>query len=137
MIVREDEGTEPAYFDSFKAHFPDNTLYLKTIGTGKDPIGVVRQSIIERDTFFKRYDKEIDAVWAVFDKDDANLQQITAQRFDEALLLAKNNTIELAYSNEVFELWLLLHFKIVQVQVPISRATIYQQLAECIHYRLN
>ena len=40
----------------------------------------------------------------VFDKDDY-------PDFDEAIELAKKNGFEVAYSNQAFELWFLLHFK--------------------------
>ncbi len=41
----------------------------------------------------------------VFDKDDYN-------DFDEAIAYAKENGFNVAYSNQAFELWLLLHFNL-------------------------
>lgn len=43
-------------------------------------------------------------VWVVFDKDDNT-------DFNEAIKLAEDNGIKVAWSNESFELWLLLHFQ--------------------------
>lgn len=128
LIVCEDEGTEPAYFNSFKPLFPENTLYLTTVGTGRNPLGVVQQSINEKKEFEEIHQKTIDFTWAVFDKDDADLNDNTAQQFDEALQLAQQEQIQLAYSNEAFELWLLLHFQKVDPSTPIPRTDIYGAL---------
>ena len=49
LIVCEDENTEPYYFRQFKKLFPEETVYLREIGTGKKPKGIVEQSIIERE----------------------------------------------------------------------------------------
>lgn len=46
-----------------------------------------------------------DIVWVVFDKDDFG------KNYSEAITLADKNQINAAYSNECFELWLLLHFQ--------------------------
>lgn len=46
-----------------------------------------------------------DQVWCVFDKDDNPLDH-----FKAACKLAEKKNIEIAYSNEAFELWYLLHF---------------------------
>lgn len=48
LIVCEDTKTEPAYFESFKKQIPEDTLFLHTVGTGRDPQGVIRQTISER-----------------------------------------------------------------------------------------
>lgn len=50
------------------------------------------------------FDKNIDECWVVFDKDDFN------QDFDNAVRKANKNGLKVAYSNEAFELWFLLHF---------------------------
>jgi len=55
---------------------------------------------------------DYDEVWAVFDKDD-----FPAQRFNGAVQLANNQDIKLAYSNEAFELWYILHFQYLDVTV--------------------
>lgn len=45
-----------------------------------------------------------DAVWCVFDVDDH-------PRVSDAIVMARDNGVELAISNPCFELWLLLHFR--------------------------
>lgn len=44
-----------------------------------------------------------DECWVVFDKDDF-------PKFDEAINEAVKNKLKVAYSNECFEIWYLLHF---------------------------
>lgn len=44
LIVCEDEKTEPYYFDTFAHEFPQETVFIRTIGTGKKPKGIVEQA---------------------------------------------------------------------------------------------
>jgi len=135
LIVCEDEATEPAYFAQFKAIFDiiaNESLFLKFVGTGRDALGVVEQAMKERELFKTETNKEIDFVWAVFDKDDADENERTQNRFTTACQLAQTENIKIAYSNEVFELWLLLHLTNVSATSPIPRQTIYGILETAI-----
>jgi len=49
--------------------------------------------------------KAFDEVWCVFDKDD-----FPDQDFNQAIVLASAKGFRVAYSNQAFEYWLLLHF---------------------------
>jgi hypothetical protein len=140
LIVCEDEATEPAYFQQFKAIFDElrpETIYLEAVGTGKDPKGVVEHAIEERKRLKTEANKEIDFVWAVFDKDDADQNVTKIQRFEDAFAIAKTENIHLAYSNEVFELWLLLHLEKVEASSPIPRQEIYARLENAIQIQGN
>jgi len=132
LIVCEDENTEPFYFNAFKSLFPPHTIFLKTVGTGRDPLGVVRQSITEKENLLKLSKKEIDFVWAVFDKDDADENETKILRFNTAFQTAEENSINTAFSNEVFELWLLLHLVEISAEIPIPREQIYEELEKHI-----
>lgn len=134
LIVCEDGKTEPAYFDQFKADIPADTIFLKTVGTGMSSLGVVEQARKEREQLAETARKTVDETWAVFDKDDADLIQANARRFAEAFSLAEKNGIQIAYSNEVFELWLLLHFVEVDPREPIGRREIYARLEGAIRH---
>jgi len=57
-----------------------------------------------------------DEVWVVFDKDD-----FPAKNFNRAIELAKSENINVAYSNEAFELWYVLHFQYLDAAVNRSR----------------
>ena len=132
LIVCEDENTEPTYFEQFKNQIPEETIFLKPVGTGRDAKGVVEQAIIEKKKLSIEAKREVDVVWTVFDKDDADENATKIKRFEDAFKIAKDNKIETAYSNEVFELWLLLHLSEVDAQVALPRAEIYALLQENI-----
>ena len=59
-----------------------------------------------------------DQVWCVFDVDD--YWKNNQKKFKDAIKKAEENGIELAWSNECFELWLLLHFQAVSGETPRS-----------------
>jgi hypothetical protein len=130
LIVCEDKKTEPFYFKQFKEMFPENTVFIREIGTGKKPKGIVEQAIEERLKLSQEARKDIDEVWVVFDKDDEGNNETTLKSFNTAWELAENEQIRIAFSNEVFELWLLLHFCDVSSNVPIARADVYSMLGQ-------
>lgn len=96
LIVCEGEKTEPNYFNSFRV--PKEVI--KIYGEGDNTIGLVKKAIELRDK-----DGDYDQVWCVFDRDS-----FPAQNFNNALSLGKKENIQIAYSNEAFELWYLLHY---------------------------
>jgi RloB-like protein len=137
LIVCEDENTEPLYFKNFKEQIPNETIYLRPVGTGRDAKGVVEEAIKEKHKLAIEAKKEVDVVWAVFDKDDADENVTKIQRFADAFDIAEKNKIKAAYSNEVFELWLLLHLTDVDSTVPLPRKTIYDLLQTHIQQNEN
>lgn len=136
LIVCEDESTEPYYFGKFKEIFdeiyPNETVFLRPVGTGRNSKGVIEQAVIKKKELFEESNKTVDEVWAVFDKDDLDLSENNRQRFIDAFAIAEKENIQVAYSNEVFELWLLLYFASVSSEKPIPRAEIYARLEENI-----
>lgn len=130
LVVCEDQTTEPAYFKQFKPQIPDNTLYLREVGTGLSPLGVVMRAIEERDKLASEGGKSVDTIWAVFDKDDSDQNETTKNNFREAFSLAALEGIKIALSNEVFELWFLLHFRDVNPAISIPRQEIYDMLQQ-------
>jgi len=130
LIVCEDQTTEPAYFRQFKPQIPDGTLYLREVGTGLSPLGVVKRAIEERDKLSEEGGRTVDTVWAVFDKDDNDQNETTKNSFREAYALAAAENIKIALSNEVFELWFLLHFRDIDPTVPLSRQQVYETLQQ-------
>ena len=128
LIVCEDEKTEPLYFGKFKSKIPEDTLYLKTVGTGRDPKGVVNRAIEEKILLEGIANKEIDRVWVVFDKDSADENTKKIKNFHDAFKNAEVNKFKIAYSNEVFELWLLLHLKDINSDKAIPRNEVYSML---------
>ncbi len=103
LIVCEGEKTEPNYFEAFKTISNGSFVYdIEAKGFGLNTIGVVNKAIELRDKAQIPYD----AVWAVFDRDS-----FPPNDFDNAIAIAQANNINVAWSNEAFELWYLLHFQ--------------------------
>lgn len=132
LIVCEDGNTEPYYFRTFEKHIPEETIFLRAVGTGRSSKGVVEQAIVEREKLAEEANKSVDEVWVVFDKDDAEKVPANTLRFIDAFKIAQEEKIKVAYSNEVFELWVLLHFTDVSSANPIPRADIYSRLETVI-----
>lgn len=97
LIVCEGERTEPNYFKGFR--LPKEIIDVR--GIGANTVSLVKEAMELRDKDKDKYD----SVWCVFDRDS-----FPVRNFNEALQLAKRNNISVAYSNEAFEIWYLLHF---------------------------
>lgn len=96
LIVCEGEATEPKYFCKFRA----SGFVIHVKGTGRNTLKIVEEALR------LRQDEDYDQVWCVFDRDSN-----PRENFNAALTLAAQNKIEVAYSNQAFELWYLLHFQ--------------------------
>jgi hypothetical protein len=104
FIVCEGEKTEPNYFKSFPVNIKLIRLNIK--GDGKDRKSLVQQAIELKN----EKSDERDRVWCVSDRDKNPTNPNDSQNFNSALTLARNNGIDVAYSNDAFELWYLLQF---------------------------
>lgn len=113
LLVCEGEKTEPNYFEGFRV--PREIIEIK--GLGYNTLSLVREAV----KLAKR--AEFDQVWVVLDKDDFQVDH-----FNRAIVFAKQQGISVAYSNEAFELWYLLHFD--YHQAAISRETYKNRLSQ-------
>ena len=95
-------------------------------------IGVVKQAVSERERLQEKSGKEIDQTWAVFDKDDLDKTTGNIRNFNESFELGVKENIRIAYSNECFELWLLLHYEDVETETPIPRTELYERLENAV-----
>lgn len=102
LIVCEGMCTEPDYFKAFRM----TTATIKAVGQGMNTISLVNKAISIRDTDMKKK-RTYDQCWVVFDKDD-----FPANDFNQAIALAERNGFRVAYSNQAFEYWFLLHFNL-------------------------
>ena len=102
LIICEGVNTEPDYFNSFRL----TSASVKAVGKGLNTIRLVHEAFIIREEE-RRKGHLFDQYWVVFDKDD-----FPSQDFNEAIRLAKANDFRVAYSNQAFEYWFLLHFNI-------------------------
>jgi hypothetical protein len=95
LIVCEGKNTEPSYFNNLKLQ----SVTLRAVGEGYNTISlVIRAEELARE-------KHYEEVWCIFDKDD-----FSAQNFNTAITMAQSKGFKVAYSNQAFEYWILLHF---------------------------
>ena len=105
LIVCEGTETEPSYFRSFRVP----RVVISIEGLGKNPTQVVEHAIT------RAKEEEFDQVWCVFDRDSFLVSDIS-----KAFALAQKNDIQIAYSNEAFELWYILHYEFLNTAIPRS-----------------
>jgi len=121
LIVCEGAKTEPNYFNAFKVKTAD----IQVVGLGANTISLVDKTL----TLMNKDD--YDQVWCVFDKDS-----FTSNDFNTAITKARANGIQVAYSNEAFELWYILHFQ--YLDTGIDRKTYIEKLTQLLgRYRKN
>lgn len=111
LIVCEGVCTEPDYFRAFRL----TTANVKAVGQAMNTTSLVGKAIAIRDADLKKH-RTYDQCWVVFDKDD-----FPARCFNEAVAMAKRNGFRVAYSNQAFEYWFLLHFHLYRGALHRSR----------------
>ncbi len=122
LIICEGENTEPEYFKSI----PVGNAIVESYGLGQSKTALVK-SVLE----VLKKDKEAreKEVWVVFDmdiKEDQHSQQ--KEDYNRAIALAQSNNIQVAYSNDSFELWFLLHYQYLDSK--LKRHQYYEKLSE-------
>jgi hypothetical protein len=95
LIVCEGEKTEPSYFNQFRI----TSAKVKSVGEGYNTVSLVNRALE------LAQQGNYDHVWCVFDKDD-----FKEDDFNSAIQIAEANNFGVAYSNQSFEYWLILHF---------------------------
>lgn len=102
LIICEGENTEPDYFKAFRM----TAATVKAIGEAMNTMSLVNKAINIREAE-KSKKRFYNQCWVVFDKDD-----YSANDFNQAIQLAEKNGFQVAYSNQAFEYWFLLHFNL-------------------------
>ena len=127
LIVCEGEKTEPYYFESLKTELK-LPIFVETVEGQGDPLSVVESAV----TYKSKNRGKYDDIWAVFDRDDFDVDRV-----HKAFELAKNNKIKIAFTNEAFEVWYILHYKFIQT--PTSRDGYKKELSKFIkkEYKKN
>ena len=127
LIATEGTKTEPNYLNALKEELEATNRFnikISIEGKGKATKALINKVIRQIENCNQEYDR----VWAVFDKDEFD-------NFDEAISLAGSKNINCAWSNESFELWLLLHFK--DVSTPTGRKDLFNELELAIRNALH
>ncbi len=125
LIVCEGVSTEKKYFIGLKRHLMLPSMNIEPIGTGKSKQELVQHAIGTR----KRL-KDVIATWVVFDKDSISNQDV-----EQTIKFAKDNNIQVAFSNASFELWLVMHFSEVKHDCPLDQKRLYKLIESHCKYK--
>ena len=104
LIVCEGAKTEPNYFMAFRV---PKVVEVVIEGLGENPSKLVQSAKSFNDQ------GEYDQVWCVFDRDSW-----PEEDFNNAIHSATSHNFKIAYSNEAFELWYVLHFEFLNTGIP-------------------
>ena len=102
LILCEDEKSSRLYFEGF--HLDTRRVEVRAVGTGRNTDSLVEDAI-RRNERANEAGQPFNEIWCVFDRDS-----FPAQNFNRAFQLADAHGISVAWANEAFELWYLLHF---------------------------
>jgi hypothetical protein len=112
LVLCEGIKTEPQYIRGYERHAKRTSVAVVDVEFYKEsesavPLTLVKDARERKKLSEKRARKDpyegYDEIWCVFDRDEH-------PHVPEALNMARDNDIHVAYSNPCFELWLLLHF---------------------------
>jgi hypothetical protein len=121
LIVSEDTKSSTDYFKALIKEVQAACSGSKVVGIAKNSMvkgcGMSTTSLLKeakkiRDSELTSFDR----CWLVFDKDDFS-------DFNRAIREATDAGFEVAWSNESFELWYLLHFRYQNTAIPRDKCT--------------
>ena len=120
ILSCEDKVSAPAYFQKIIDKLIDNRKITQdsfVIVPHEDithPSGVLDKLKSYKDDNSKTYE-DFQHKWIVIDRDTARVNSggHTSKDFNNALKDAEKNNIKVAYANDSFELWYLLHFNYI------------------------
>jgi hypothetical protein len=116
LIYCEGE-TERIYFEQLKILKRSKMASVKIKNAKRSAIKLAQHAY--RDSSHQPFDE----VWIVFDKDDLSDEQLL-----EVNTYCTKHNIRIAYTNESFELWLLLHFEQIDVSQVYPRALLNEKM---------
>lgn len=109
-LICTEGKSEAIYF----AHYKSSTgPVVISLDKSAHKVNLVRKAIEERDIRIQvdEFDEEIDEAWVVLDRDTDPSNRLDRSHFNQALKLAGENGMFVAYSNDAFELWFILHYQ--------------------------
>lgn len=121
LIVSEDTKSSTDYF---KALIKE----VQAVCSGSEVVGIAKDSVVEgcgmstsrllqeAKSIRSRRQISFDRCWLVFDKDDFKY-------FNKAIREATDAGFDVAWSNESFELWYLLHFRYQNTAISRDKCT--------------
>ncbi len=140
IIFCEDKVHEPEYFGTFNVKhdlkivvIPDQGQnHFNFFNTVKQCFKDKRMAVVNGS--YKVIDELMENIWCVYDRDTDLTQSNIKQRdnffFTNAIKSAADCGLNVAWSNDAFELWVLLHFEEVPAEIAFYRDNIYNRLTE-------
>lgn len=140
IIYCEDEHHEPLYFKTFESVYDDLKVSAipnqrsKKLNLNATLSSCRDQGLIEFvNGAYRVIPGTTENIWCVYDRDQkAEVWEDNEAHdhldFDTSIIVAEQAGIKVAWSNDVFELWLLLHFEDVPTGAPLHRNYIYDRL---------
>lgn len=143
IIFCEDQNDEPFYFRSFEI---ENKLKINCIPNQKKAklnlINTLKYCVSNGlvdciGHSYKIKDGITENIWCVYDRDfehvDISLNKEEDNlNFTTSIEIAKQSGLKVAWSNDAFELWVLLHFEAVPSNYKLHRDYIYGRLTEIL-----
>lgn len=148
VIFCEDEHHEPLYFRSFERYF--NDLKINAIENQKSKKLNINAAIkfctekgliaFENGAYIKP-EGIAENLWCVYDRDleFENWNDVPVDlhvNFTTSILTAEQSGIRVAWSNDVFELWILLHFEMISHEEILHRTYVYDRLTHIFKYEV-
>lgn len=132
LLFCEDEVSEPVYFKFFETP----KIKVNTIGKQRSKMEHVIKALTHcyEENYMETKEgedclkPEFTQVWCIFDRDDSGIQAqqgAEATSFNESIIMAERRGLKVAWSNDAFELWVLLHFEDVDFQNGDHRRSFY------------
>lgn len=125
LIACEDTKSSRFYFTKMIKDYGlrGKVAFAKHIGTNP-------MKVIEAIKVHLSKDSNFDEKWIVIDKDSYSKSE-----FNGAIASAKALNINVAYANEAYELWILLHFK--EQKAHMNRFQLNKELKTFVDYEKN
>ncbi|MBN1839923.1 MAG: RloB domain-containing protein [Campylobacterales bacterium] len=140
IIACEDEASAPTYFKMLVAQLkssrkitPDSFVIANHTNT--HPTGILEDLKSHKCRFSGKTYKDFRHKWIVIDRDKERINGggHSTEDFNNALMQTKRLKVEVAYANDAFELWYLLHFN--YVDSAISRDDLLIKVIEKLQAR--
>jgi len=118
LVVIFTEGiSEKIYFEKLNQKYK-RKIKVELVHDGKQGLNAIQeaQKLLNNPKVKKFQNSKIEQIYIVFDKDDLSLQNLK-----DAKKEADRLGYKIGFSNEAFELWILLHFKLISTKHDRSK----------------
>lgn len=148
IIFCEDQHHECLYFQSFQQIFDDLKVNaIPNVRSKKLNLNTTIDTCCRKGLMAFEHNRyqilpgTTDHIWCVYDRDMEseawhNIKQEQHIDFDTAIAVGEHAGLKIAWSNDVFELWLLLHFEEVSTEHILHRTYIYERLTDIFRNHL-